>query len=329
MSVLIFSESYDSSTNSVVQHLNQLNVPYLRINTNFNFDNICSVNIQNEKLEIEFNFKDKIYSINDFSLIWARRGFFNIKEIDLKNKFKHLNIDSVFETHLQSEVHTLIDFLAYEIENTNALCIGNPSNYDINKLIVLKKAVECGLNIPNTFIVKEAKKLEGAFSANDVLVSKPMSNCLNYFSLQKNSLITQGNMTRSLSEIGKEKFSYSLFQNIIEIEFELRIFFILDKYFCSAIIKNKNEPQKRRMMPYKLPKNILDKLMTLMEELNLNTGSIDLLVDSDLNYYFLEVNPCGQIEWLADSAFPNLHYDIASIIKTKHEEQTNTIQRFT
>lgn len=50
-----------------------------------------------------------------------------------------------------------------------------------------------------------------------------------------------------------------------------------------------------RKLPYVLPKSIEDKITLLMDKLLLNTGSIDLIVDSENEYYFLEVNPVGQV----------------------------------
>jgi D-alanine-D-alanine ligase-like ATP-grasp enzyme len=49
-----------------------------------------------------------------------------------------------------------------------------------------------------------------------------------------------------------------------------------------------------RTVPYILPEAIEDKLLQFMNELKLASGSIDMLVDQQYNYYFLEVNPIGQ-----------------------------------
>ena len=38
----------------------------------------------------------------------------------------------------------------------------------------------------------------------------------------------------------------------------------------------------------------------LMHDLELNTGSIDLVLGQDGKYYFLEVNPCGQYRMTSD-----------------------------
>ncbi|KAF2516652.1 ATP-grasp domain-containing protein [Flavobacterium foetidum] len=57
-----------------------------------------------------------------------------------------------------------------------------------------------------------------------------------------------------------------------------------------------------RFIPYQLPEHIEAKIEMLMKNLNLNTGSIDLIKSStNGDYYFLEVNPSGQFGM---TAFP-------------------------
>jgi D-alanine-D-alanine ligase-like ATP-grasp enzyme len=55
-----------------------------------------------------------------------------------------------------------------------------------------------------------------------------------------------------------------------------------------------NIKKPNRNIPFQLPKSIEKKLWQFMQELELNTGSIDIVVDKSNNYYFLEVNPIGQ-----------------------------------
>ena len=49
-----------------------------------------------------------------------------------------------------------------------------------------------------------------------------------------------------------------------------------------------------RYVPYKLPKVLEGQLSALMQALDLDTGSIDLIRASDGRFVFLEVNPVGQ-----------------------------------
>jgi glutathione synthase/RimK-type ligase-like ATP-grasp enzyme len=75
----------------------------------------------------------------------------------------------------------------------------------------------------------------------------------------------------------------------------------------------KNRQLKVRRVPYNLPENIKQKVMLLMEDLNLSTGSIDFLKSNDGNYYFLEVNPEGQIGMVSNLC----NYDIEHKIVKK------------
>jgi glutathione synthase/RimK-type ligase-like ATP-grasp enzyme len=55
-----------------------------------------------------------------------------------------------------------------------------------------------------------------------------------------------------------------------------------------------NIERPNRTVPYKLPKDIEDKLSLFMSRMELDTGSIDIIVTPDMEYVFLEVNPVGQ-----------------------------------
>jgi D-alanine-D-alanine ligase-like ATP-grasp enzyme len=48
-----------------------------------------------------------------------------------------------------------------------------------------------------------------------------------------------------------------------------------------------------------LPKIFEKKLHKLMQLLKINCGSIDILVTPNDEFYFLEVNPIGQFQWLS------------------------------
>ena len=59
-----------------------------------------------------------------------------------------------------------------------------------------------------------------------------------------------------------------------------------------------------------------------MQKLQLISGSIDLIKSTDDNYYFLEVNPTGQYDWVSVYGNYDLHRIIAEFLidKTKKNE---------
>jgi glutathione synthase/RimK-type ligase-like ATP-grasp enzyme len=102
-----------------------------------------------------------------------------------------------------------------------------------------------------------------------------------------------------------ERMAPSFFQRYVEKDFELRIFFLDDDFDAMAIFSQNDEQTKvdyrkynmanpNRVIPYRLPDAIKSKLSLLASKLGLNTGSFDMIVDKQGEYYFLEVNPVGQ-----------------------------------
>ena len=74
--------------------------------------------------------------------------------------------------------------------------------------------------------------------------------------------------------------------------------------------------------PYRLPKKIENKIVNLMEKLHLTSGSIDLIKGVDGKYYFLEVNPVGQYDWVSVYGGYDLDQKIAFYLN-KLEKRTN------
>jgi len=87
--------------------------------------------------------------------------------------------------------------------------------------------------------------------------------------------------------------------------YELRIFYLNEKLFCSAIFSQSNEKTKvdfrnydhnrpNRVVSYELPESIKSQLIKFMKKIKVNTGSIDMIYTPMNEYIFLEFNPIGQ-----------------------------------
>jgi glutathione synthase/RimK-type ligase-like ATP-grasp enzyme len=75
--------------------------------------------------------------------------------------------------------------------------------------------------------------------------------------------------------------------------------------------RNYNLEKPNRTVPFSLPENIELKLELLMKGLKLDTGSIDLILNREGDYVFLEVNPTGQFGWLSKSCNYYIEREIA------------------
>ena len=125
----------------------------------------------------------------------------------------------------------------------------------------------------------------------------------------------------------EESFFPSFFQNEVDKEYELRVFY-LDGLCYSICFKSSSSNIDMRdnysiseYEPYKLPNIIEEKIIKFMSKMKLVSGSLDFIKSTDGNYYFLEVNPNGQYDWVSQYGGYNLHQKIARFLSSK----TNTL----
>ncbi|MEI7587553.1 hypothetical protein [Runella sp.] len=108
-----------------------------------------------------------------------------------------------------------------------------------------------------------------------------------------------------------EEFFPTLFQEEIPKAYELRVIFVHEKMWAGAIMsqsdpktsldwRNYNHQNPNRIVPYKLPKEVEEKIRKFAQLADLNTGAIDMIVSKDKRYVFLECNPNGQISMVSE-----------------------------
>ena len=116
----------------------------------------------------------------------------------------------------------------------------------------------------------------------------------------------------------------SLVQKQISKKIEIRSFYLNGIFYSMAIhsqqiqqtstdFRKYSYTYPNRTIPFKLPETLEAKLKRLMEQLEMTTGSIDLIYSLDKEFYFLEVNPVGQFGMVS---YP-CNYYIEKIIATE------------
>lgn len=298
--ILIFSKNTDLSTYEVIKWLKFFKNKFILICEKEAVDFFQTVEIENNTLL--FQFKGYDFSIEDISSIWYRRGGlsylnFQVEPVDdfvksLK-KFAYLESEKIF------------DFVKAKLEHIPSI---GSSNMTVNKLDLLSKAKELGISIPKTIVTTKKQKLKDFFKlCKGEMITKPAWEVFihpnkDFITDCYTSLVTIEDL-KSLNDT----FFPSLFQERINPDFEVRTFFLAGNFYSMATIrhqKSRNNDnvdirrtynQKNRLLPFKLPHKVQSKLNELMSEINVNTGSIDLLV-RDGKYFFLELNPIGQYD---------------------------------
>ncbi|UPZ17992.1 grasp-with-spasm system ATP-grasp peptide maturase [Flavobacterium humidisoli] len=326
--ILILSHNhFDEPTNKVIDWLYFYNANFRRLNgADFTPEKNFKIDLVNNKLILD----DNAISPIEINVIFYRRWVKpNVVKIDFENYLKrNYTKDEVlliecYHTYLRSELNaytnSIFSFFKSKawIPNVHLARRGG-----INKIDVLLKAKELGLSIPDTIIASSKEEVLNFIKEYKRIITKPISEVAPI--LYKTTAISMYTKEVKITDINKfpNRFFPSLFQKKIDKEFEVRTF-IYKRYIYSIAIFSQNDAQTNidfrnynfelpnRNVPFLLPKEIETKLFKLMEEIGLNTGSIDIMLDKNGDYIFLEVNPVGQSGMVSVGGNYNLEKIIA------------------
>ena len=316
MEVFILRESRDESARKVILWLQRFKVPFLDIVEDDAVDIIDGVEIINDEVKIWFCYNGERYNLGNFKVIWFRRAHFLFTLPKIKQKTrKNPKVIPAIHKHLDEELQTLNSFI-YQYLKKSTIVINDPLVYNFNKLIGLINARKAGLKIPDTLITKRKSDVKAVQEDRLSLITKNIQDVISFHDEKEKISWNQSTKLADTDQM-PNRFFYSLFQNNIKKQFEIRCFVFMTNIFCIAMFTQKNDKSKSdsrlldknnliRMVPYKLPQKIENSILRFMSYCNLNTGSIDLVFDGE-DFVFLEVNPVGQFDYV--SGYGNYHIE--------------------
>ncbi len=318
--ILLLTSTFDLTTNDIIDWLLLYKNTFKVINENTKITlSLADIN----RNEIILKVDNEQINLKDIKAVWYRRLKLKLKShIIAESEDKKLGYHINHFLELENDVlNELID----EYIQENVRTIGSNTSFYINKILQLKKAKEIGLNIPDTVILTNTKYLPNL--KQNKIISKGIYES---FHLNDDELfcysgteLVDDNFNNAI--IGMEEFAPSLFQFYIEKYIEIRVFYLKKKLYSMAIFSQANDKTKidyrnydfkkmNRMVPFKLPAEIVKKIQHLMLSFSLDCGSIDLILSKDLIYYFLEINPVGQFNFLSSLCNYNLEQKIAKYL---------------
>jgi ATP-GRASP peptide maturase of grasp-with-spasm system len=316
--ILILSKSqYEHTTIDIMNHLDKLGGNYIRVNGD---DLLTKGNVTANINEGIININNRLFDAKDINVVFNRRWFdreditYEEKIVKYKNCQRHEMLEA-----LKFEFSTLSQFFKSSFSKSTWI----PDSTPVNKLKVLLKAKNIGLLIPETYICSTKTELEAIFQQHSTLITKSIGDLLPIHNNKNFINFLTKEITQEVLENLPNTFFPSLFQKRIDKEYEVRIFYFFGKCYSMAIFsqrdkstsvdfRNYNDENPNRTVPYSLPVQIEKKVVKLMRQLNLNTGSIDLM-KNNRGYYFLEVNPTGQFGMIE---YP-CNYPLAKIVAQK------------
>jgi hypothetical protein len=254
------------------------------------------------------------HDLESLHAAWFRRAY-NITG-DLKNV-----LDREFYQAAVGEIRQTIFGM---IEALPCYTLGRPATYRRldSKEQQLLVAREVGLLIPATCISNDTNDIRAFMErVGGPVITKMQSSFAIYKEETEHVVFTNQLGTEDADDLESVQYCPMVFQEKIEKKRELRITIVGQKIFAFGVDSQQNEAAKLdwrkegvalidKWEVFDLPANVQQQLLRLMSILRIDYGAIDIIIDPQDNYYFLEVNAAGEYFWLDRLC----HHDISKTI---------------
>jgi len=316
--IFLLSEDGDATADEVMSWLEYAGAfEVVRINDTDRL-RFLHITIDSQQADFEICVNEQlVVRLSQIHAYWYRRGQFRYRPVIALNRTASAQLIESINKYYRDEFEHSIDMLHFLLRSFVPVCINSFHDVYTNKLINLECARQAGLKVPASIVSNNPKAIRQFFQQHPKCIVKPVRLPGNearetdrqiYYS-QATNLISAEEVDEFLSV--QTLFQPTHFQEYIEKEFEIRTFILNDQLFSMAIFSQQNEQTKvdfrnydkerpNRNVPFKLPDPVEKQLIRYCKLIGINCGSIDILYNSG-NYYFLEINPVGQLQWLSHS----------------------------
>lgn len=305
--LLISSMEDENATDMVVEYVRYLDniLGIARYNLENRIDDL-SIKLSSSNCEINaIPRHTNPFTIAEKSL-WYRRGNFVLSQ-----HWNDLSYPKLKE-YITDEEEQVNHFLHLYATKLSGYMNEFVYNNKLNNLFIAQKV---GLAIPNTLVTTKKEDLLAFYTKhNEQIINKPIHHGhLSLIDKEDNvKYSSRGTYILEKEKIDnlEDSFGLSLFQGLVEKETELRVFQLEDKLYTMAIFSQNDEQTKvdfrnynhetpNRNVPFQLPMKIEKKILKLTKTLGFDTCSMDIILDKNGNYVFLEINPNGQFGWVS------------------------------
>lgn len=242
---------------------------------------------------------------NDYDVVWWRRARKPYLPKDAVHPDDYKFVARENTLFYESFTHTLAPHAWWVNTKESA----NRANF---KLLQLKLAQECGLQIPVTLCSNDPKEIRFFLLQHEAegVIYKPL--CPNYWFEDNCIKIAYTARIGFLDLPDNQTLQYApgIFQKEIRKKYELRVT-CFGRHLVAAKLNSQDHPDglvdwrairmgKLEIEPYLLPPKLENQIRNFMHRLGIVFGSFDFIVTPEGEYVFLEVNEQGQFLWIEE-----------------------------
>lgn len=300
--ILIITNKDDVTVDFIVKELQVRDVQYYRLNTE---DIPDKIHVNFDLNQNTFMLVDKIKNIKfnllSFSSVYYRRP--------LLSDFDYIENVSLQElNYLRSEITYILEGIYKVLRNKYWLNDVYSIREAENKIYQLQMAQEVGFRIPTSLISNESEQVYNQKrKCNNDCIIKPIKSG-NMKDVNHSKVVFTTKLSDEQFENNERIESFPIFiQENVHKQFDLRITVIGNTVYTAQIhsqLEKDSEVDWRKGQQilehsnHELPTEIVGMCIELTKKMNLNYSAIDMILDKNGNYIFLEINPNGQWAWI-------------------------------
>lgn len=275
--VLLITNKQDITVDFIVRELKTQRCPYYRLNTE-DIPTIVHVqfDVDNGNYILYDTIKQESLSLSDISSVYFRRP----EIATLENIPK---LDSYERNYLRLELATLLEGIYKSLRNVYWINDVYKIREAENKLYQLQIAQEIGFKIPRSVIANEHKLLKQTMEAFPIYLQENIHKTCDIRCIVVGSSVFAASIDSQNSEDGKVDWRKA----------------------CGYLTHNKID----------LPSEVQKRVISLTQRLELTYSAIDLILDTDGEYIFLECNPNGQWAWIENRLGYPISKHIVSLLR--------------
>ncbi len=292
--ILIITQKYDLSTKDVAQWIYFYKEDFIIV---YPDDSLTLTKVNDDWL-ITLN-KNKEFLLSQIKKTWYRRGYVNFS----KPQFS-VSKNTELQYYISEYTKDIMNFIIHKLEDTSVF-IGKYGEGNQNKLTFLERCKLLDIKHPMYTVCNTKEQVLEFKKKFPKIITKSLGVAFQYWDNKK----LHSGYTHLFNSSDFDKipltFASSFIQEYVDKLYELRVFYLKGQLFTTAILSQNSEKSKvdfregysdsqMRFCQYKLPLHIEQQIIKLMNSLEHETGSLDLIYSTKKEYIFLELNPIGQ-----------------------------------
>ena len=278
--ILIITCSYDKTIDYIIEK-NKYRANFFRFNVDLFAD--YGITISNSYWEISYR-NNTINSNTTLSIYYRKPTFPDTS--DFAPEYRRI---------INSDILAIIDGLA---NSFSGVVLTKPYllRQAENKIFQLIYAKSRSILMPKSFIGNN----DHWKCINDQRIIKPIS--VGKIETSSGIAIIQTNLMHENDSYDSPELTPVYIQEYIKKSFEVRITVVDDDFFAVKIVSDNmidwRAGNNNQYEIIDIPIEIKKCIKMMMKDFQLRFGAIDYIVDVDGKWYFLEINPNGQWQWL-------------------------------